>query len=184
MTKEAVNLTQAQKDALHQHHIGFKALQIKALLIIEVLGLFSKCHESQASLSLATVPWFDIVRVTQYYKKQLMNRLDNLQMNSIIIDVNRAFILYACSRVNKCLALLQAGRNENVTRQLLEWVRVICYNSYYILTEADPHYLHALAALQLSLSRLHALDQVTSAKCQELVQLLVLRDKALIEAPY
>lgn len=71
-----------------------------------MLGLFSKCHDSQATLSLSEAPWFDIVRVTLYYRKKLMNIADNLQMNSIIIDVNRAFVLYACSRVNKCLALL------------------------------------------------------------------------------
>ena len=78
MTKDAVSLSQAQKEALNQYHIGFKAQQIKALLIIEVLGLFSKCHESQATLSLPEVPWFDLVRVTLYYSKQLKNRPENL----------------------------------------------------------------------------------------------------------
>lgn len=154
MTRDAVNLSQQQKEALKEYHIGFKALQIKALLILEVLDLFSKCNESQAALSLPSVPWFDIVRVTLYYKKQLMNRPDNMQMNSIIIDVNRAFMLYACSRVNKCLALIQTARNEKVSTQLLEWVRVICYSSYYILVDSDPHYLHAIAALDLSIRRM------------------------------
>lgn len=100
------------------------------------------------------MPWFDIVRVTLYYKKQLMNIPDNMHMNSIIIDVNRAFMLYACSRVNKCLALIQTLRNENVSTQLLEWVRVICYSSYYILADSDPHCLHAIAALDLSIRRM------------------------------
>ena len=92
--------------------------------------------------------WFDIVRNTLYFKKQFDQRQDPLQLNSIIIDVNRAFILYACSMVNKCITQLPSTMSrEKVVQQSIEWARVAAYNTYYLLKESDVHALQVIACL-------------------------------------
>ena len=81
--------------------------------------------------------WMDSIRAIRYFKSKLIDKInDPRSINSNIVDVNRAFIIYCCSMANYHLSRGQ----QTSPKAVLFWARVACIDTLYLIRETDQHY--------------------------------------------
>lgn len=94
-----------QAPAIQKQKIEFMFHCLKARILRFVVQIFDECFTESSSIEKVgfKADWMQAIQGINYFRKQIIKndqKVDIKQLNSILTDVNRAFILFCCSMVN------------------------------------------------------------------------------------
>lgn len=76
--------------------------------------------------------WFDAVKAINYFNTKLIDpnqKYDYKRMNSMMVDINRAFVLFCCSMVN--MSLQKHTKLQNFEAMVLHWATIAAVDTVY-----------------------------------------------------
>jgi hypothetical protein len=84
--------------------------------------------------NLSEKGWFQAINAIKYYKKRFAEeKTDLTNINTMIMDINRAFILYCLSNVNYFIM-------KGIEDRALQFARIATLDAVQLLDHSDPHY--------------------------------------------
>ena len=133
--KSIIEIDKDNRETLSKLGEVFRVFQQKAALVRFIL---INMHEKG---------WLQAMKGILYYKKQFVQtqKTAHSDIDMIMVDANRAFVLYCCTMVNKHLA-------KNEADKALEFATIACYDTVQMLEENDNHYKQVLQNLEQSYS--------------------------------
>lgn len=121
-----------------------------------MLRFVSQCFEACSTEFSKPDPsyqtWFEAIKAIHVFRKKLIDpniKVDFKALYTIIVDINRAFVLYCCSMVN--MSLQKHSKMQNFENAVLHWTRIAVVDTLHLIKDNDPHFAQVILNLESSL---------------------------------